>query len=211
MSIFSRRTRAFLDGRADVLRLFERAGANIVEVGELLARLMLSWPDEAVLREQIKEREQDGDRLTEQIANSLHSGSMPGSASFDALALASALDDVVDYAEEAADLLGLYQIEAPMDQAQDLSGVLRDACASLGAGLGALARGEPMRDHLADVHRLENDGDRIARGALASLFDGGIDPVLIIRWKDIFERVEEAIDACEHAATMLQGIAVRYA
>lgn len=193
-----------------MLQLFERAGANVAAAGDLLARLMLSWPDEERLRATIKEREQEGDRLTEQIANSLHERSVPGGASVDALALASALDDVVDYAEEAADFLGLYQIEAPMDQAQDLSGVLRETCARLGDAIRALAHGESMRTQLAEVHRLENDGDRIAREALASLFDGGIDPVLIIRWKDIFERIEEAIDACEHAATILQGIAVRY-
>lgn len=211
MSLFSRRGSAFLGGRSDLLRLFERAGINVAESGELLARLMLNWPDDASLRGEIKAKEQQGDHLTEQIANALHAHSLAGAASFDALALASALDDVVDYAEEAADFLGLYQIEAPMDQAQDLSGVLRDACASLGKALQALAAGQSMREHLAEVHRLENEGDRIARGALASLFDGGIDPVLIIRWKDIFERIEESIDATEQAATILQGIAVRYA
>lgn len=210
MRLFGRQQAAFLGGRTDLLRLFERAGANVAESGELLAQLMLSWPDEPHLRATIKEKEQEGDRLTEQIANALHGRSVPGGTSVDALALASALDDVVDYAEEAADFLGLYQIEAPMDQAQDLSGVLREACARLGDATRALVAGESMRTQLADVHRLENDGDRIAREALASLFDGGIDPVLIIRWKDIFERIEEAIDACEHAATILQGIAVRY-
>jgi uncharacterized protein Yka (UPF0111/DUF47 family) len=97
-----------------------------------------------------------------------------------------------------------------MDQAQDLSAVLRDATASLGKALSSLDRPEELRQHLRDVHRFENDGDRMSRDGLAALFVGGIDPVLIIRWKDIFERIEDAIDACEHAANLIHGITVRY-
>ena len=202
------RRRRFLD--AAHLELFARAGANVAETGELFAQLMVRWPDDESLRREILLREQDGDRITEEIAGSMNSRSVRPEVSSDALALASAVDDVVDYAEEAADLLGLYQIEAPMDQAQDLGAVLRDASASLGKALAALARGEEIRHHLKDVHRFENDGDRVARDGLAALFVGGIDPVLIIRWKDIFERVEHAIDACEQAANILQGISLRY-
>jgi uncharacterized protein len=60
------------------------------------------------------------------------------------------------------------------------------------------------------VNRLENEGDRITREALASLFSGGIDPMVVIKWKDIFERLEHAIDACEHVANILEGIVVKH-
>lgn len=200
MRLFGRR--AFLRGRAEHLRLFARAGTNVAATGDLLAQLFVRWPDDEGLRREILLREQDGDRITEEIANTVQN--------VDAIALASAVDDVVDHAEEAADLLGLYQIEAPMDQAQDLSSVLRDATASLGKALAALGTPSEMRQHLRDVHRFENDGDRVARDGLAALFAGGIDPVLIIRWKDIFERIEDAIDACEQAANLLHGITLRH-
>ena len=200
MRLFGRR--AFLRGRADHLTLLARAGANAADAGDLLAQLLVRWPDDEGIRRQILLREQEGDRLTEEIANTVRDP--------DAIALASAVDDVVDFAEEAADLLGLYGIEAPMDQAQDLAAVLRDATATLGKALTALRDGSDVRGHLKDIHRLENDGDRMTRDALAALFAGGIDPVLIIRWKDIFERIEHAIDACEQAANVMHGIAVRY-
>ena len=199
MSLFRRRGFA---GRAENLALFRRAGANVAATGDLLAQLLVRWPDDEGLRREILLREQDGDRITEEIANTVRDP--------EAIALASAVDDVVDYAEEAADLLGLYQIEAPMDQAQDLSAVLRDATATLGRALDSLDDAPALRSHLRDIHRLENDGDRMSRDGLAALFAGGIDPVLIIRWKDIFERIEHAIDACEQAANVMHGIALRY-
>ena len=200
MRLFGRR--AFLGGRAEHLALFSRAGKNVADTGDLLAQLLVRWPDDEGLRRQILLREQEGDRITEEIANTVQDA--------DAIALASAVDDVVDFAEEAADLLGLYRIEAPMDQAQDLGAVLRDATASLGGALAALGNGSDLRSHLRDIHRLENDGDRMTRDGLAALFAGGIDPVLIIRWKDIFERIEDAIDACEQAANVMHGITIRY-
>ena len=196
------RRRAFLGGRAEHLNLFARAGTNAADAGDLLAQLLVRWPDDEGLRRQILLREQEGDRLTEEIANSVDDA--------DAIALASAVDDVVDFAEEAADLLGLYGIEAPMDQAQDLGAVLRDTTASLGRALTVLNDGSELRTHLRDIHRLENDGDRVMRDGLAALFAGGIDPVLIIRWKDIFERIEHAIDACEQAANVMHGIVIRH-
>ena len=199
MRLFRRRG---FTARPENLELFRRAGTNAAAAGDMLAQLLVRWPDDEGLRREILLREQDGDRITEEIANTVQDP--------DAIALASAVDDVVDFAEEAADLLGLYQIEAPMDQAQDLSAVLRDATASLGRALDSLDDTPVLRSHLKDIHRLENDGDRMARDGLAALFAGGIDPVLIIRWKDIFERIEHAIDACEQAANVMHGITIRY-
>ena len=124
-------------------------------------------------------------------------------------ALAAAIDDVVDYAEETADVMGLYKIEAPMEQAVELTGVLRDAGREVAAALGKLDSLSEVTPHLIEVDRLEDEGDRISRQALVSLFEGGIDPMVVIRWKDVFERLEEAIDACEHVAHILEGIVVK--
>ena len=129
----------------------------------------------------------------------------------DVYALASALDDVVDYTEEAADFLDLYHVEAPMEQAQQLSAVLRDCLPRPLAGAFAAAEFGDLHHHFVEVNRLENEGDRIIREALASLFANGIDPMVVIRWKDIFERLEQAIDACETAANILETIVVKHA
>ena len=126
-------------------------------------------------------------------------------------ALAAALDDVVDYTEEAADVLGLYKIEAPMEQAVELTGVLRDAGPRAGGGDRQDRQAERDGPHLIEVDRLEDEGDRISRQALVSLFAGGIDPMVVIRWKDVFERLEQAIDACERVSHVLEGIVVKQA
>ena len=127
----------------------------------------------------------------------------------DILQLASALDDIVDYTEEVADYLGLYKIEAPMAQAQRLAGVLRDATRQLAAAIRLIRDFKDIADRMVEVHRLENEGDRITREAIASLFETGIDPMVVIRWKDIFERLEAAIDSTEHVADILYGIVIK--
>jgi predicted phosphate transport protein (TIGR00153 family) len=195
----------------EFFNLFDEAGANIVRAAELLDRLLRNWPDEEGLAREILICEQEGDRITHDLIQLLnHKISAPIDRE-DVYALASALDDVVDYTEEAADFLGLYGIEAPMEQAQQLSSVLRDACRNLSVALSELHRLGDLHHHFVEVHRLENEGDRIEREALASLFANGIDPMVVIRWKDIFERIEQAIDACETAANILETILVKHA
>ncbi len=191
--------------------LLQEAGANIVEATEKLDRLMRDWPDDSGLRGEIKALEQAGDRLTHDILHQLYSTAVTPLDREDIHALAAALDDVVDYAEETADVLGLYQIEAPMEQAVELTGVLRDAGREIAAALAKLDSLDSIWPHLASVDRLEDEGDRISRQALGTLFSGGIDPMVVIRWKDVFERLEQAIDACERVAHVLEGIVVKQA
>ena len=148
-------------------------------------------------------------RFTHDVIHELHSTAVTPLDREDIHALAAALDDVVDYTEETADVLGLYQIEAPMEQAVELTGVLRDAARELSAAFGKLDAMGEMSPYLKAIDRLEDEGDRISRQAVASLFAGGIDPMVVIRWKDVFERLEEAIDACEHVAHILEGIVVK--
>jgi uncharacterized protein Yka (UPF0111/DUF47 family) len=127
----------------------------------------------------------------------------------DILALASALDDIVDYTEEVADYLGLYKIEAPMDQAIKLARVLKSATRQISEAMPRLRGFRDISHYTVEINRLENEGDRISRDAVASLFDGGIDPMVVIRWKDLFERLEAAIDATEHVANILEGIVIK--
>ena len=124
-------------------------------------------------------------------------------------ALTGALDDIVDFAEEAADQLGLYGVEAPMVPAQEMAEVLVGASEHVAGGLRGLRNGHDPAPHLVEIHRLENEADRIVREALASLFATGIDPMIVIRWKDIFESLEAAVDACETVANVLEGITLK--
>jgi predicted phosphate transport protein (TIGR00153 family) len=191
--------------------LFEEAGTNILHAAELLTKLMRAWPEAGGLGREILICEQEGDRITHDIIHRLNTTSVTPIDREDIYALASGLDDVVDFTEEAADFMGLYNIEAPMEQALQLTSVLEDACRNLSQALARLRGLKDLNHYFIEVNRLENEGDRITREALASLFKNGIDPMVVIRWKDIFERLEHAIDACEHAANILEGIVVKHA
>lgn len=191
--------------------LFEEAGSNILQAAELLAQLLEAWPDAGGLGREILICEQEGDRITHDIIHRLNRTSVTPIDREDIYALASGLDDIVDYTEEAADFLGLYRVEAPMEQAQQLASVLVDSCRNIDQALSRLRGFRDLNHYFIEVNRLENEGDRITREALASLFAGGTDPMVVIRWKDIFERLEQAIDACEHAANILEGIVVKHA
>ena len=191
--------------------LFREAATNAATATETIDRLMRTWPDESDLRGDIKRLEEEGDRITHDILHQLHTTTMTPLDREDIHALAAALDDVVDYTEEASDVLGLYKIEAPMEQAVELTGVLRDAGREMAVAVGKIDKLNEMSPHLIEVDRLEDEGDRISRQALVSLFAGGIDPMVVIRWKDVFERLEQAIDACERVSHVLEGIVVKQA
>jgi uncharacterized protein len=189
--------------------LFEEAAGNVLRAAELLDQMLTTYPDHGELAREILICEQEGDRITHDIIRRLNETFVTPIDREDILALASALDDIVDYTEEVADFLGLYKIEAPMDQSLQLSTVLRDCCRQLVEAMSRLRGFKDMSHYIIEMHRLENDGDRIVREAVASLFDNGVDPMVVIRWKDIFERQEAAIDATEHAANILEGIAIK--
>lgn len=201
--IFAPKEREFYD-------LFEEAGANVVRSAELLTEMLESWPETDRAHE-IKAVENEGDRITHEIIARLNRTFVTPLDREDIIALASALDDIVDYTEEVADFMGLYRIEAPMDQSLQLASVLLGATRQIAEALPRLRTLEDVSAQTVEIHRLENEGDRIAREALASLFVRGIDPMMVIRWKDIFERLEEAIDATETVANVLQNIVIKNA
>ena len=202
--IFAPKEREFFD-------LFEEASGNILNAAELLDRMMRTYPDEAELAREVLICEQSGDRITHDIIRRLNETFVTPIDREDIYELASALDDIVDYIEETADFLGLYQIEAPMEQAQALCGVLVQAARQLNEAMPRMRGFKDIHHYTVELNRLENEGDRLAREALASLFKGGIDPMVVIRWKDIYERVEAAIDATETVAHILENIVIKNA
>ena len=189
--------------------LFEEAGGNIQRAVGLLEELLAEYPERNELAREILICEQDGDRITHDIIQRLNQTFVTPIEREDILDLASALDDIVDYIEEVADYLGLYRIEAPMEQAQALSRILNQACREVNNAIPRLRTFGDIRHFTVEINRLENDGDRKVREALASLFETGIDPMMVIRWKDIFERLEEAIDSTERAANILEGVMIK--
>jgi uncharacterized protein len=206
----SRLAGAFASSSRRYFDLFDEAGQNMVRAAELLDRMLRDWPDSRDLARDIFVCEQDGDRVTHDVIHGLNETFVTPIDRDDIYALVSSLDDVVDLIEEIADFLGLYQVEAPMLQACELSGVLLQAVRELARALPKLRGFKDLSLELIEVHRLENAGDRIFRGAVAALFNApGIDPLVLVRWKDIFERLEAAIDAVEQAANIVNGIVIK--
>ena len=191
--------------------LFERAGTNAVRATELLDELLADFPESQILARDILVCEQKGDQLTHEIVRKINQSFVTPIDREDILRLSSALDDVVDFTEEVADYLGLYRIEAPMVQAVALAKVLVDATRHIAAAIPIVREYKSISAQTVEIHRLENEGDRIVRGAIASLFEEGIDPMVVIRWKDIFEMLEDAIDATERVAFILEGIVIKNA
>src|SRR5437764_4372609 len=189
--------------------LFEEAGQNILTAADLLDRMLVSFPDSKDLAREILDCEHEGDRIVHDIISRLNHTFVTPIDREDILALASALDDIVDYTEEVADYLGLYKIEAPMDQAIKLAHVLRAAAKQIAEAIPRLRDFRDISHYTVEINRLENEGDRITREAVAALFDGGIDPMVVIRWKDVYERLEAAIDATERVANIMEGIVIK--
>jgi predicted phosphate transport protein (TIGR00153 family) len=204
---------SFLSRGADstLMALVEEAGGNIQRSAELLRDLVVEFPERAALDQDLKACELEGDRITHDIIHRL-AGSGRVRAPFDAgdgYALATALDDIVDHSEQVAAQLVLYGVEAPMEQAVEFTEVLVGAGEQIAKALRCLRTGTELGPHLVEIHRLENEGDRLQRDGVASLFVGGIDPMVVIRWKDIFESLEAAVDACETVAHVLEGITLK--
>jgi uncharacterized protein len=190
----------------EFFKLFAKAGANLQRTGELVHALLASWPEQPSLRDEITRCEQEGDRLTRHIIERLHQRRPAPFDRRDVHALAEAVDDVVDEIEEVSEEMAVYDIEAPMDRALQLAAVVRDSSRAVRRALDRLPGATDLNAEAREVRELEHEGDRIYREAIASLFDGGIDPMVILRWKDIFQGLEDAVDRCRSLMDMLAGL-----
>jgi predicted phosphate transport protein (TIGR00153 family) len=207
----ARLSQVFVPKDREFFDLFEEAASNIVRGADMLDQMLGNYPERSALARDILLCEQEGDRITHDIIRRLNQTFVTPIDREDILAMASALDDVVDFTEEVADFMGLYRIEAPMEQAQRMAHILLQSSRQIAEAMPRLRGFKDISHYTVEIHRLENDGDRVVREALAALFDNGIDPMVVIRWKDIYERLEHAIDATEHVANILEGIVIKNA
>jgi uncharacterized protein len=189
--------------------LYSRASANAVEISRLLVELLEKFPDDGDLIARIKEREHEGDHLTHEIVNLLNRTFVTPFDRDDMYRLAGALDDICDHVDEAADNLATYGVERVPEKARAQADVILRAARNLDDAIGKLEGFRDSKAQLIELRRLEDEGDRLARDAIGELFRSGQDAIAIIRWKDIHERLEEAVDALEHAADVLEAILVK--
>jgi predicted phosphate transport protein (TIGR00153 family) len=191
---------------------FARAGENALEVAHLVERRFREHPNSGVTQEQVKAAETAGDVITRDLIVLLNTQYLTPFDREDIYQLATEIDDVVDFLEEASDLLGLYGVEMPTRHAVEQCAIIVQAVQQLSVACANLKGMRGVQEALVEVKSLEDQGDRVLRDALASLFrDDRIDPLIVIRWKDIYEALERALDACETAANVIANILVKNA
>lgn len=196
--------------------LFVQAAENVAAAAELLFELMSSFRELERSAARMEELEHVGDRLTHDISDALNRAFVTPFDREDIAELAAALDDVIDDAEEATTRLRTYEIDAPTELAQKLSGILLEQCRHIDQAvrrLDGLDDSAALRAHLVELHRLENEADELLNRALGSLYTGVKQvPELIqaIQWGDIYGILERATDRAEKVAVVLETILVKH-
>jgi uncharacterized protein len=197
---------------SEFFTLFTAAGENAVEVARLVERRFREHPNSGVTQEQVKAAETAGDAIVRDLITLLNTQYLTPFDREDIYLLATEIDDVVDYLEEASDLLGLYGVELPTKHAVQQCAIIVKAVEQLANACANLKGMAGVQQSLVELKSLEDEGDRVFRDALAALFrDDRIDPLIVIRWKDIYEALERALDACETAANVIANIVVKNA
>jgi predicted phosphate transport protein (TIGR00153 family) len=190
--------------------LYSQAAANVIEIARLLRELLDVFPeDDSRIARQIKDREHDGDRLTHEVIDLLNRTFVTPFDREDMYRLAGVIDDVCDLVDEAADNIELYGVKVIPPEAKEQARVILECSTVLDEAIRRLDGFNDSSEQLTRLRELEDEGDRIVRGAVAGLFRSGQDPISIIRWKDIHEQLEEAVDACQTAADVLEAILVK--
>jgi predicted phosphate transport protein (TIGR00153 family) len=186
--------------------LFDRAAQNLVATSRLLLDLMESYPERRDLVDEIKDREHDGDSVTHEIVQLVNKTFVTPIDGEDIYDLATALDDVCDFMDQVADELNLYGVDEVPREAIEQADVILKAVGKLADAIARLEGLKDISSLLVEIHTLEDEGDRIVRAATARLFRDGHDPLVVIRWKDIHEHLEQAVDSCERSAHVLESI-----
>jgi len=190
--------------------LYNRAAANIVEISAKLMTLLDAFPEgaDASMRD-IKELEHEGDRITHELIDQINRTFVTPFDRDDMYRLAGVLDDVCDHIDDTAEMITGYGVREVRAQARQQAEVINRCASKLAEAIGLLEGFKDSRRQLIELRTLEDEGDRLSREAISNLFAGDPDPVSLIRWKDIHEQLEEAVDACENAADVLEAILVK--
>jgi predicted phosphate transport protein (TIGR00153 family) len=190
--------------------LFAEAGANVLAVARLAERRFAQVPDSEVRQREIKQLEHEGDRVTREIVELLNTQYITPFDREDIYALAQSVDDVIDHIDEASELLGVYKVDRPSAKAVRQCELLIAAAELLAHALADLKTLRNAAEHIVELKQIEDEGDVVLREAIAELFEQD-DAKTIIKWKDIHDALEEAIDACEEAANVIGNVVLKNA
>jgi predicted phosphate transport protein (TIGR00153 family) len=195
----------------EIYELLARAGANAHELAQTVERRFRSYPG-GPSQDEVKELEHEGDRIISALLTAVEVQFVTPFDRDDLVVLAFTVDDVADSIENASELLGLYGVEVPTRQSLELCELLVRATEQLATLLARLRGLRGSAEEIRTIKEIEDEADEVARNARAGLFkDDRIDPTVVIRWKDIYEALEDAVDACETAAHRIGNILVKNA
>jgi uncharacterized protein len=186
-------------------------GESVLAVARTVEQRFLRWPT-GPSQDEVKRLEHEADSRVSKLIATTETMFVTPYDRDDIVTLAFALDDVADEADNASELLGLYGVESATRQSFELCALLVRASEHLAALVAGLRDPAAASVEIATIKAIEDEADDVARAARASLFrDDRIDPVLVIRWKDIYEALEDAVDACDTAASRVGNILVKNA
>ncbi|HUI84155.1 MAG TPA: DUF47 family protein [Candidatus Binatia bacterium] len=193
--------------------MFAEIANNVVEGARVLCELLDNWDYQRApaVVQQIKEIETRGDDMTHRVLVKLNQTFITPFDREDIHLLASSLDDVLDFVYAASDRLVTYKITQPSPSARVLAGIILKQAEELKKAIGLLNRNRHLLEHCVEINRLENEADRITREAIGRLFDGGYDPITLIKLKELLEILEQASDKAEDAANVLESVVVKNA
>ena len=200
-------------GGGQFFDLFDEHAACSKEAATQLFRMGEEGADMARQSGRVKEVEHRGDEITHTVIERLHQTFITPMDRDEIHSLISALDDVLDLIDASAERIWLYGITRLEPEAADMAGVLLKAVEEMAAalrGLRNLGDRQGLIAHCTEINRLENEGDRILRRATARLFKETTDPIQVIKWKEIYDNLENAIDRCEDVANVIEGVALEY-
>jgi predicted phosphate transport protein (TIGR00153 family) len=191
--------------------LFVQDAANVVDGARQLEAMLRTFDNPTKAAKKIRETEHRGDEISHDIGRRLEQSFVTPFDREEIHALISGLDDILDLIEEVADTFVLYNIGAPTKTSIKQAALIVQCCETLHQALSNLRGFKDLERFVIEVHRLENDGDRLARSAIANLFDDGAKAMEVLKWKDIYSLLEDTIDKCEDVAQMIERIVVKHA
>jgi predicted phosphate transport protein (TIGR00153 family) len=190
--------------------LFNKMADEINSAAVLLEEMLATDPPEQHKARLIKDAEHRCDALTHDTIQRLHRTFVTPLDREDLYALATSLDNVMDAIDHAAALIHLYQIQVVRPGARELAHTVSASASRLHSALEALAEKKPVQPHAVEINRLENEADRAYQQAIRVLFETETDPIVIIKWKELFDVLEQITDACEDVANVIEGVVVKH-
>ena len=196
--------------KLDFFDMFHEAALNMVVGSRLLKEMMEAFRDIEKKAREIKRIESAGDAITHRIFRNLNQTFITPIDREDIYALASCIDDVLDLVEATADQMVVFKIEKPTQEAISLADIIFQSSEELGRGIAQLGKVTDLNATFVTVNSLENEADRITRDAIARLFENERDAITVLKWKEIYQSLEETTDRCEDVANVLERILLKH-